>query len=111
MAGRTRGLGLWDDDAWRDLVSQHVQLVREAGALSQLPLALNSRVFVHLAAGELAEAASLAGEAQAATEITGSNFAPYGALGVAAWQGRETDAGHWSRPSWTWSCPGARESG
>ena len=90
------GRGAWalcDDDAWRDLVSQHVQLVREAGALSQLPLALNSRVFVHLAAGELAEAASLAGEAQAATEITGSNFAPYGALGVAAWQGRETEAG------------------
>jgi DNA-binding CsgD family transcriptional regulator/tetratricopeptide (TPR) repeat protein len=92
LAGRG-AWALWDDDAWRDLVSQHVQLVREAGALSQLPLALNSRVFVHLAAGELAEAASLAGEAQVATEITGSNFAPYGALGVAAWQGREADAG------------------
>ena len=92
LAGRG-AWALWDDDAWHDLVSQHVQLVREAGALSQLPLALNSRVFVHLAAGELAEAASLAGEAQAATEITGSNFAPYGALGVAAWQGREADAG------------------
>jgi DNA-binding CsgD family transcriptional regulator/tetratricopeptide (TPR) repeat protein len=90
LAGRG-AWALWDDDAWRDLVSQHVRLVREAGALSQLPLALNSRVFVHLAAGELAEARSLAGEAQAATEITGSNFAPYGALGVAAWQGREVD--------------------
>jgi DNA-binding CsgD family transcriptional regulator len=70
-----------------------VKVAREAGALSELPLALNSRVFVHLFAGELAAAASLVDQARAVKEATGSNLAPYGALGLAALQGGTGEVG------------------
>src|SRR5207302_10801663 len=83
---------LWDDEAWYVLASRHVELARDAGALSELPIALNTRIGVHLNAGELAAAASLIEEAEAVTEATGSQLAPYGALGLAAWQGREAQA-------------------
>jgi DNA-binding CsgD family transcriptional regulator/tetratricopeptide (TPR) repeat protein len=83
---------LWDDENWYVLSTRHVELAREAGALSELPIALNTRIGVHLNAGELAAAASLIDEAEAVTEATGSQLAPYGALGLAAWQGREAQA-------------------
>ena len=83
---------LWDDKRWDTFSARHVKIAREVGALSELPLALNSRVYVHLFAGQLAEAASLVQEAQTVSEATGSNLAPYGALGLAAWQGREDEA-------------------
>jgi len=83
---------LWDDTRWEAISQRHVQLAREAGALGELPLALSQRVFMHLFAGELAAAASLVEEAQAATEATGSNLTPYGAVGVAAFRGREAEA-------------------
>ena len=54
-----------------------------------LPLALTSRAVVHTFEGELAAAASLAAEAETITKATGSQLAPYSALGVFAWQGRE----------------------
>ena len=92
LAGRV-AWALWDDDTWHVLVSRLVQLAREVGALSQLPLALNSRVFVHLVAGELPAAASQVEEAQTVEEATGSNFVPYGALGLAALSGRAGEAG------------------
>jgi DNA-binding CsgD family transcriptional regulator len=79
---------LWDDESWHVLSTRHVQIARQAGALSDLPLALASRVFVHLFAGELAAAASLVEEMKAVREATGSNFAPYGALALAALSGR-----------------------
>jgi len=84
---------LWDDESWHVLSTRHVRVARQAGALSDLPLALASRVFVHLFAGELAEAASLVEEMKAVREATGSNFAPYGALALAALsgQGEEVD--------------------
>ena len=85
-------LHLWDDDRWDVLSRRHVELAREAGALGELPLALSSRVFMLLFAGELAVATSLVEEARAATDATGSNLAPYGALGLAAWRGGEDEA-------------------
>jgi len=83
---------LWDHERWYALASRHVTIAREAGALSELPLALNSCVYPHLFAGELAVAASLVEEARTVSEATGSNLAPYGALGLAALRGREREA-------------------
>ncbi len=39
---------LWDYDRWDRFSSRHVQLTREAGALSELPLALSQRAYVRL---------------------------------------------------------------
>ena len=62
------------------------------GALSELPLALTSRAYLLLFAGELTAAAALADEVQAVKEATGSGLAPYGALGLAALRGDEARA-------------------
>ena len=80
---------VWDDDGWEALSARHVRLARRAGALSELPLALTSRACMLLYAGDLAAAASLTGEAHAINEATGSNLAPYAALGLAALRGDE----------------------
>jgi hypothetical protein len=83
---------LWDDARWETISERHVQLAREAGALGELPLALSQRVYVHLFVGELPAAASLVHEIEAATEATGSDLAPYGALGLIALRGHDAEA-------------------
>jgi DNA-binding CsgD family transcriptional regulator len=83
---------LWDDEAWEALSIRHVTLARDAGMLSELPVALNTRVGAHLNAGELAAAASVVDEVEVIIEATGSQIVPYGAVGLAAWQGREAPA-------------------
>jgi DNA-binding CsgD family transcriptional regulator len=85
-------LHLWDDGSWAALSGRHVELARGTGTLSELPLALSSRAFLRLFTGEPTAAAALIEEVQAATEATGSSLAPYGALGLAAWSGREDEA-------------------
>jgi DNA-binding CsgD family transcriptional regulator len=80
---------LWDYDRWDSFSSRHVRLTREAGALSELPLALIQRVYVLLFAGELVAAASLVEEVRVVTEATGSRIAPYADLCFAALRGRE----------------------
>jgi DNA-binding CsgD family transcriptional regulator len=83
---------LWDYDTWQALSIRFVQLARDAGALTVLPVALNNRIVMHLHAGELATAASLLDEAEDLTEATGSRLAPYGAVFFNAWRGREAEA-------------------
>jgi DNA-binding CsgD family transcriptional regulator len=79
---------LWDDARWEAIAERHVQIAREAGALAELPLALNMRAYSHLFAGDLSAAESLVDEIRAACDATGSNLAPYGAVGLAALRGR-----------------------
>jgi DNA-binding CsgD family transcriptional regulator len=83
---------LWDDEAWEAISARFVQLARDAGNLSMLPLALTTRTGMHLFAGRLAMAASLADEVTAVNQATGSNLAAYAALTLAAFQGREAEA-------------------
>jgi DNA-binding CsgD family transcriptional regulator len=91
LAGVSR-VHLWDDAGWAAISERHVQIARETGALGELPLALSQRIYTHLFAGELTAAASLVEEIQATTEATGSNLAPYGAVGLAAFRGDEAEA-------------------
>jgi DNA-binding CsgD family transcriptional regulator len=44
--------------------------------------------------GEFTEAASMVAQAESVTEATGSSTAPYGALALAVFRGRETQAAH-----------------
>ena len=83
---------LWDDEAWYALSARHLQLARDVGALSVLPLALAQRVGVHLHAGEFGAAASLVEETAAITEATRNDLPPYSALALAGWQGRAAAA-------------------
>jgi DNA-binding CsgD family transcriptional regulator len=85
-------LHLWDDELWDVLSKRHVYLAREAGALSELPLALSSRIYMQLFMGELTAARALVEEVNSAMEVTGSDLTPYGAIGLAAFEGREARA-------------------
>jgi DNA-binding CsgD family transcriptional regulator len=83
---------LWDDARWDVLSELHLELARTRGALSELPLALNSRGYVHLFRGELGTASALIDEARAALEATGASLTPWGAIALAALRGRAQDA-------------------
>ena len=67
-------------------------LVRETGALSELPIALGHRGQMHVFAGELALAASQQEAIQEATDLTGSPLAPYHGVSLAAMRGREVES-------------------
>jgi DNA-binding CsgD family transcriptional regulator len=91
LAGRV-AQDLWDDESWEVLCTLHVRLARRAGALTVLPIALRSRIFVHSFWGELDEGAALTGEVQAVNEATGTRLAAYGAVALAALRGQEAEA-------------------
>src|SRR5262249_24037975 len=83
---------LWVYDSWDVLSARLVQLARDAGARSALPIGLSTRAGVHIFSGELNMAASLVEEVATVTQATRSSIAPYGALGLAAFRGLETEA-------------------
>ncbi|MCW2911166.1 MAG: ATP-dependent transcriptional regulator, MalT-like, LuxR family [Actinomycetia bacterium] len=85
---------VWDYASWDVLSGRQVTLARDAGALIALPIAFNTRAGLHLFAGEFAEAASMVAQAESVTEATGSSIAPYGALALAVFRGREAQAAH-----------------
>jgi DNA-binding CsgD family transcriptional regulator len=82
-------VSLWDDAGWDQLTQRHLQVARDAGAMSALPLALTSRAFVHLFTGDLAAADSLVQEIRGVAEITGGEIAlaPYAEVSLAAVRG------------------------
>ena len=86
--GCVLALELWDDQSAYDLSGHHLQLARETGALSELPLALGSRTPILVFCGELAAAASLVEESRSVHEAAGIAEAPYGALVLTAWRGQ-----------------------
>jgi DNA-binding CsgD family transcriptional regulator len=87
--GGVLALETWDDAGAYALTTRHVDAARRSGALSELSLALSSRIPVLVLCGELPTAAALVSESASVEEATGISAAPYGALIVAAWQGRE----------------------
>ena len=91
LASRVAAL-LWDDESWDVLSARLLQLARDAGALSVLPLALNTRAGVEIYAGRFAMVSSLLDEMAAANAVTGAVLAPYVGLARATFQGREAEA-------------------
>src|SRR6516165_8188356 len=91
LAGRAAGF-VWDYDTWDALTSRQIQLARDAGALTVLPMTLSTRSVLHLLAGELPVAASLVEEANAIIDATDSRTVPYAPLTLAAFRGREAEA-------------------
>lgn len=84
--------GQWDDESWDILSGRHARLAREAGALSQLVLALNSRIVLELFAGHFRTAMALTDEVSVVAETIASTIVPYGAVWLAGWRGREGEA-------------------
>ena len=91
MAGRiARALG--DFEAWDDLIARHLDLARRAGAFSLLPIALTERVVVELFSGRIGVATSLAAEADAVVEATGSHLGSRASIVLANWRGHDAEA-------------------
>ena len=82
---------LWDEGGWRMTVRQ-VPLAHDVGALDQLPILLNMMAMDAVWSGDFAAAAALTGEAAAVCDATGSRLAPYAAVMLASFRGREAEA-------------------
>jgi DNA-binding CsgD family transcriptional regulator len=83
---------LFDDDGYDSFTSRFVQLARDSGALSLLPLALTIRINMQTFTGDLAAAGSLLGELDAVTEGMEIRELPYARQLLASWQGEEGTA-------------------
>jgi DNA-binding CsgD family transcriptional regulator len=83
---------IWDFDAWADVSEQSVKLARELGALAVLPRPLNGLALIAILRGDCALAAALAAEEAAIQQATGTRPVPYGAMVLAAYQGRIEEA-------------------
>jgi DNA-binding CsgD family transcriptional regulator len=83
---------VWDDGRWELLSRRYIHLVRQLGALAELPLALDRRIRPLLFAGELTAAAALLDETRTVEEATGNPPWHYGALSLAAFRGNQATA-------------------
>jgi DNA-binding CsgD family transcriptional regulator len=92
LAGRLSA-EVWDDHSWSVLSARLIELARDAGALSVLPAALTSGAAARLLAGQPGQAAWLLRQAEAVARATGRVPGPAGPLMLAAWEGRDCEAG------------------
>ena len=92
VAETAAAAALWDFESWDVLVTRHLQLARDAGALALLVTALESKGIVVTWSGDFSGAVSLIAEADAVTGATGIRIASYGGMLLAAYQGREAEA-------------------
>jgi DNA-binding CsgD family transcriptional regulator len=83
---------VWDNDGAYAISARQVQLVRDAGALAQLPLYLSALGLAQAWTGDLAGAALNMAEADSVAAATGSVSAPWTALRLRALQGSEAEA-------------------
>jgi len=87
------GQSLWlDYEGLHATCVRQVQLVREAGVLSELPIHLSTLGIACAWIGDFAAAASLIMEAENVAAATGSRLAPFAALRLRGLQGREAEA-------------------
>jgi len=92
VAETAAAAALWDFESWDVLVTRHLQLARDAGALPLLVTALESKGILVTWSGDFSGAVSLIAEADAVTAATGIRMASYGGMLLAAYQGREAEA-------------------
>ncbi len=83
---------LWDFEGMHALSVRQVQLVRDAGALAQLPLYLSQLGIARPWMGDFTGTASIIAETDGVAAATGSPIAPYTLLRLLALQGREAEA-------------------
>jgi DNA-binding CsgD family transcriptional regulator len=83
---------VWDHESWHATATRQIQVVRDAGALAELPVHLSYFAMVVMWTGDFAGAASLIAELDSVAAATGSRFPPYALLRLRALQGREGEA-------------------
>jgi DNA-binding CsgD family transcriptional regulator/tetratricopeptide (TPR) repeat protein len=82
---------IWDDEGMRAIYARQVRVVREAGALRELPYHLGTLGYALSWAGDFEGAAAVIAEADIVAAATGNPMPPYTALRLLSLQGRETE--------------------
>jgi DNA-binding CsgD family transcriptional regulator len=83
---------VWDNDGAHAISARQVQMVRDAGALAELPIYLSALGIASAWNGDFAGAAANIAEADSIAAATGSRFSPWILLRLRALQGREAEA-------------------
>jgi DNA-binding CsgD family transcriptional regulator len=83
---------LWDEERTYAICVRQMQAVREAGAHARLALDLATFSLLAVRCGDFVSASGAIAEADAITEATGSELAPFSAMMLAAFSGREAEA-------------------
>ena len=83
---------VWDNDGALAISSRQVELVRDAGALAELPLHLSALGLASAWAGDFPGAASNVAEADSVAAALGSRATPWVSLRLLTLQGREDEA-------------------
>ena len=83
---------VWDNDGAHAISVRQVQLVRDVGALAELPLHLSALGLASLWIGDFPGAGALMAEAHSVSAATGSPAGPWVALRLRALQGKEAEA-------------------
>jgi DNA-binding CsgD family transcriptional regulator len=83
---------VWDNDGAHAISARQVQLVRDVGALAELPLHLSALGLASAWVGDFAGAGALMAEADSVSAATGSPAGSWVALRLRALQGREAEA-------------------
>ena len=83
---------VWDDELERATLGRHIRMLRDVGALGQLPILLSALGVATAWTGDFPGAAVLIAEGEGVAAAIGSPIAPYTALRIAALRGREAEA-------------------
>jgi DNA-binding CsgD family transcriptional regulator/tetratricopeptide (TPR) repeat protein len=83
---------VWDFDSLHTISTRQVQLVRDVGALAQLPFYLSQLGITRPWMGDFAGTVAVIAETDSVAAATGSPIAPYTLLRLLALQGREAEA-------------------
>ena len=84
-------LAIWDDEAIA-VFERHARVVREAGALGELPIHLQALALERAWRGDLPGARALVAESESISTSTGTQVPPYALLRILALEGREAEA-------------------
>ena len=82
---------MWGDDAIA-VYERQAQLVRDAGALGELPIHLQALALERAWLGDLSGARRLMAESESISTSTGNQVPPFALLRILALQGREAEA-------------------
>jgi DNA-binding CsgD family transcriptional regulator len=85
------GPAIWDDDAIA-VLQRSARLVREAGALGELPIHLQALALEQASLGDLPGARRLMAESESISTSIGNDVPPFALLRILALEGREAEA-------------------
>jgi DNA-binding CsgD family transcriptional regulator len=83
---------VWDSDGSHAIFERQAEIVRDAGALAELPIHLGALAFDKAWRGDLAGADALLAESDSVAAAMGSHMPPFAALRLLVLQGREAEA-------------------